>query len=127
MRETLEYLEYSSHVCRWRGEDFVAVVIQDELMFEVPGPRWRWTPPPNSGVAALGVFEIFFTLADDFLVGPAIGAKGIVVKTLCPLLVVLAAEGLGVQRDDRDLALAVRVVAVGREGEDCDMIFGLRG
>ena len=39
LREIVKYLEYDSHVCRWRGEDFVAVVIQDELMFEVPGPR----------------------------------------------------------------------------------------
>ena len=36
LRETLEYWEYGSHVCRWHGEDFVAVIIQDELMFEVP-------------------------------------------------------------------------------------------
>ena len=63
---------------------------------------------------------------DDFLIGPAIGAKGIAVKTPCLLLVVLAAKGLGVQRDDRDLTPAVGVVAVGREGEDSDLIFSLR-
>ena len=97
LRETLEYLEYGSHVGRWRGEDFVGVVIQGELMLKVLGPWWRWMPPPNPGVVALGVLEVFFATADDFFVGPAIGTKGIVVKTLSPLLVVLAAEGLGVQ------------------------------
>jgi hypothetical protein len=125
LRETLEYLEYVSHVGRWRGEGFVAVVVQDELIFEVPGPWRRSTPSPNPGVAALGVLEVFFALADDILVGPTIIAKSVAVNAFCPLLVVLAVEGLGVQQDDRDLAPAVRVVAVGREGEDCDLIFGL--
>ena len=127
LRKTLEYLEYSGHVCGWCGEDFLAVVVQEEFVFEVPGPWWRSTPSPNPGVAALGVLEIFFTLADDLLVGPTIGAKRIAVKMFFPLLVVLTIEGLAVQRDDRDLALAVGTIAVGREGEDCDMIFGLRG
>ena len=105
----------------------VAVVVQDELVLEVPGPRWRWTPPSNPRVAALGVLEIFFGLQDDVHVGPTIGAKGVAVKTLRPLLVVLAGDGLRVQRDDQDLAPAVRAVAVGQEGEDSDLIFGLRG
>ena len=64
---------------------------------------------------------------DDLLVGPTISTKAVAVKTLRPLLVVLAGEGLGVQRDDRDLAPAVRAAAVGREGEDSDLIFSLRG
>ena len=104
----------------------VAVVVQDELIFEVPGPWWRSTPLPNPRVAALGVLEVFFTLADDLLIGPMIGAKSIAVKAIRPLLVFLAVEGLGVQRDDRDLAPAVGAVAVGREGEDSNLIFGLR-
>ena len=82
-------------------------------------------PPPNPGVVALGVLEVFFATADDFFVGPAIGTKGIAVKTLSPLLVVLAAEGLGVQRDVRDLAPTVGAVAVGREGEDDDLVSSL--
>ena len=53
-------------------------------------------PLPNPRVAALGILEVFFATADDFFVGPATGTKGIAVKTLCPLLVVLAAERLGV-------------------------------
>ena len=95
-------------------------------MFQVPGPRWRWTPPSNPGVATLCVLEIFFSLADDFLVCPAIGVEGVAVKTLCPLFVILA-EGLGVQQDDRDLAPAIGAAAVGWEGEDSDLIFNLRG
>ena len=39
-------------------------------------------------------------------------------RTFRPLLVILADEGFGVHRDDRDLAPAVGVVAVGWEGED---------
>ena len=42
------------------------------------------------------------------------------------MLVVLAVEGLGVQRYNRDLAPAVGAVAVGREGEYSDLIFGLK-
>jgi len=126
LRETLEYLEYDSHVGRWRGEYFVVIVVQDELVFEVPGPWWRSTPSPNPGVVALGVLEVFFALADYILIGPTISAKSIAVKALCPLLIVLTVEGLGIQRYNRDLAPAVRVVAVGREGEYCDLIFSLR-
>ena len=97
LRKTLEYLEYSGHVCGWCGEDFLAVVVQEEFVFEVPGPWWRSTPSPNPGVAALGILEIFFTLADDILVGLMIGVKSVAVEAFCLLLVVLAVEGLGVQ------------------------------
>jgi len=61
-------------------------------------------------------------LQDDVLIGTTIGAKGVAVKTLHPLLVVLAGDGLRVQRDDQDLTPAIRVAAVGREGEDSDLI-----
>ena len=47
-------------------------------------------------------------------------------KTLRPLLVVLAGDGLRVQRDDQDLAPEIRVAVVGREGEDIDLISSLR-
>ena len=124
--KVLEYLEYGGHVCRWRGEDFMAVVIQDELVLGIPGPWWRSTPPCNPGVATLAVVEIFFTLADDLLISPTVGAKRDAVKTFCPLLVVLVVEGLRVQRDDRDLVPAIGAVAVGRKGEDSNLIFGLR-
>ena len=46
----------------------------------------------------LVVLKIFFALVDDLLVGPTIGAKSIAVKALCPLLIVLTVEGLGIQR-----------------------------
>ena len=75
----------------------MAVVVQDELVFEVPGPWWRSTPSSNPGVVTLVVLEIFFTLADDILVGSMIGAKSVAVEAFCLLLVVLAVEGLGVQ------------------------------
>ena len=64
LRNTLEYLEYGGHVCRWRSEDFVAVVVEDELILKVPGPWWRSTPLCNPRVATLAVVEIFFALAD---------------------------------------------------------------
>ena len=100
----------------------MTVVIQDKLIFEVPGP-WRcWTPPCNPGVATLVVIEIFLGLEDDSLVGPTAGTEAVVVKTFHPLLVVLASEGFGVHRDDRDLAPALRVVVVGWEGEDGRLI-----
>jgi hypothetical protein len=127
LRKTLEYLEYSGHVCRWRGEDMMVVVVQDKLTFKVPRLWWRSTPSPNLGVAALGVLEIFFILADDLLVGLTNGTKRIAVKMFFPMLVVLTVEGLGVQRDDRDLGPAIGAVAVGREGEDRNLIFGLSG
>ena len=74
----------------------MAVVVQDELVLEVPGPWWRSMPSSNPGVAMLVVLEIFFTLADELLISPATGTKGIAVKVICPLLVILAVEGLGV-------------------------------
>ena len=97
-------------------------------------------PPSNPRVAALGILEIFFSLHDDVFIGPKIGPKGITVKpigpkigpkgitvkALRPLLVVLAGDGLRVQRDDRNLTSAVRVAAVWREGEDSCLISGLR-
>ena len=108
------------------GEDLVAVVVQDELVFEIPRPRWRWAPPSNPEVAALSVFKIFLSLQDDSLIGPTISAEVVAVKMLSPLLIVLAGEGVGVQRDDRDLAPAVRVAAVGQEVEDSGLIPNLR-
>ena len=83
-------MEHGGHVGRWCGEDLVAVVVQDELVLEVPGPRWRWTPPSNPGVATLCVLEIFFALADDLLVGPTIGAESVAVEAICTFLIVLA-------------------------------------
>ena len=56
------------------------------------------------------------------LIGPTVGAEAVAVKMLRPLLVVLASEGFGVHRDDRDLAPAVGVVVVGWEGEDGRLI-----
>ena len=100
LRKILEYLDYGGHVCRWRGKDFMSIVVQDELVLEVPGPWRRWALSSNPGVAALGILEIFFTTLDDFLIGPAIGAEAVAVKTLHPLLVVLTGEGLGVPQDD---------------------------
>ena len=97
---TLECLEQSGHVYGWRGEDFMAIVVQDELILEVPGPWWRSACRCNMGVATLVVLEVLFALANDLFVGPVIGAKGVAVKAICPLLVILADEGLGVQRDD---------------------------
>ena len=126
LRKTFEYLKNDDHVGGWHGEDLVAVVVEDELVLEVPGPWWRWTPPSNPGVAALGILEIFFSLHDDIFIGPMIGPKGITVKALRPLLVVLAGDGLRVQRGDRNLMPAVGVAAVGREGEDSDLISSLR-
>ena len=94
--KTFEYLKNGGHVGRWHGEDLVAVVVQDELVLEVPGPWWRWTPPSNPGVVALGILEIFFSLHDDILICPMIGTKGIAVMALRPLLVVLTGDGLRV-------------------------------
>ena len=57
-------------------------------------------PSSNPGVATLVVLEVFFALADDLFVGPAIGTESVVVKVICPVLIVLAVEGLRVERDD---------------------------
>ena len=84
-------------------------------------------PQSNPGVATLSVFVIFLGLLDDCLIGSTISAETVALKTHRPLLIVFTGEGLGVQRDDQDLAPAVRAVAVGQEGEDSDLIFGLRG
>ena len=42
------------------------------------------------------------------------------------MLIVLAVVGLGVKRNDGDLAPTIEVVAVVREGEDENLIFSLR-
>jgi hypothetical protein len=124
--KVLEHLEYGGHVCRWRGEDFMAVVVQDELVLEIPGPWWRSTRRCNPVVAMLVVLEVFFPLADDLFIGPAIGTESVAVKAILPMLLVLAVEGLGVEQDDRDLAPTVGAVAVGQEGVDGGLVFGLR-
>ena len=38
-QETLEHLEHHSEVGRWRGEDVLAVVVEDEVSVEVAGPN----------------------------------------------------------------------------------------
>ena len=50
LRNILEYLEYGGHVCRWRGKDIMAIVVQDELVLEVPDPWWRSTSSCNLGM-----------------------------------------------------------------------------
>ena len=40
------------------------------------------------------VLEIFFALADDFLVGLTIGTESVAVEVICTLLIILAVEGL---------------------------------
>ena len=77
------------HVCRWRGEDFMAVVVQDELVLEIPGPWWRSTRRCNPVVATLVVLEVFFTPADGLFVGPSIGAESVAVEAICTFLIVL--------------------------------------
>ena len=41
------------------------------------------------------------------------------------MLIIPAVEGLEVERNDGNLALTVRAVMVGREGENSDLVFGL--
>jgi hypothetical protein len=36
--EALEHLEHRSEVSRWRGEDVLAIVVEDEVGVEVAGP-----------------------------------------------------------------------------------------
>jgi hypothetical protein len=48
------------------------------------------------------------------------------VEVIYSMLIVLAVERLKVERNDGDLAPTIGVVAVGWEGEDNDLIFGLR-
>ena len=76
------------------------VVIQDELVFEVPGPWWRSTWLCNLGVATLVILEFFFALEDGLVVGPALAAESVAAKAIFPMLIVLAVEGLRVERDD---------------------------
>jgi len=126
LRKILEYLEYGDHICRWHGEDFMAVIVPDELVLEIPGPWWRSTWRCNPGVATLAILEVFFAPADGLFVGPAIGVESVAVKEILLVLLVLTVEGFGVERDDQDLTPTVEAVAVGREGVDGDLVFGLR-
>ena len=100
LREILEYLEYGGHVCRWRGKDFMAVVVQDELVLEVPGPWWRSACSCNPGVATFIILEVFFALEDGLVIGPALGAESVTAEVINPMLIVLAVKGLVVERDD---------------------------
>ena len=83
-------MEHGGHVGRWCGEDLVAIVVQDELVLEVPGPWWRSTWRCNPGFATLVVLDVLIALADDLFIGLAIGMKGVAVKAFCLLLVALA-------------------------------------
>ena len=38
--EALEYLEHRGEVGRWRGEDVLAIVVEDEVSIEVAGSDW---------------------------------------------------------------------------------------
>jgi len=94
LRKILDYLEYGGHVCRWRGEDFMAVVVQDELVLEVPRSWWRSAWWCNPGVANFVGVEVVFSPKDGLIIGPALGAESVVAKAICSMLIVLAVVGV---------------------------------
>ena len=53
-------------------------------------------------------------------------ALSVAAEAIYPMLIIFAVEGLRVEQDDRDLAPTVGAIAVEREGEDGDLVFGLR-
>ena len=59
--ETLKHLEHRGQIGRRRGEDILAVVVEDEVGVEVPWPD-RGTVVP--WVAAIGVFHVPLRLMD---------------------------------------------------------------
>ena len=122
----LEYLEYGGHICRWGGKDFMAVVVQDELVLEIPGPGWRSVCSCNPGVVTFVGFEVIFAPEDGLIIGPAFGTESVAAEAIYSMLIILAVKGLGVERNDGYLAPTVGAVAVGREGEDSNLVFGLR-
>ena len=69
--------------------------------------------------------EVIFGSEDGLIIGPAFGAENVAAKAIYSMLIVLAVEGLAVERDDGDLSPTARAVAVGREGEDGNLIFSL--
>ena len=80
----------------------------------------------NPGVAMFVSFEFFFTPEDGLIIGPAFGAESVAVEAIYSMLIILAVKGLRVERNDGYLAPTVGAVAVGREGEDSNLVFGLR-
>ena len=72
------------------------------------------------------ILEVFFASEDGLIIGPAFYAEGVAAEAIYPMLIIFAVEGLRVEQDDRDLAPTVGAIAVGREGEDGDLVFSLR-
>jgi hypothetical protein len=103
----------------------MAIVVQDELIFKVPRPWWRSEWLCNPGVATFLSVEVVFGSEEGLTIGPAFGTKSVAAKAICSMLIVLAVVGLGVERNDGDLAPAIEVVAVVWEGEDSNLIFSL--
>ena len=78
----------------------LAIVVQDKLVLEVLGPWWRSTCSCNLGVVTFIILEVFFALEDGLVIGPALGVESVAVEAIYPMLIVLAIEGLRVERDD---------------------------
>ena len=70
-------------------------------------------------------FEVFFAPEDGLIIGSAFGAESVAAEAIYAMLIVLAAKGLGVERDNGDLMPTVGAVAVGQEGEDDDLVSSL--
>ena len=78
----------------------MAIVVQDELVLEVPGPWWRSTSSCNPGVATLVILEVFFASEDGLIIGLVFYAEGVAAEAIYPMLIIFAVEGLRVEQDD---------------------------
>ena len=70
-------------------------------------------------------FEVFFAPEDGLVIGSAFGAESVAAEAIYAMLIILAVKGLIVERNDGYLAPTVGAVAVGREGEDDDLVSSL--
>ena len=100
--EALEHLEHRGQVDRRRGEDVLAVVVEDEVGVEVPWPDRGALVP---GVAVISVLHVLLGLMDHCLVAPSVSADVVAAYAISPGLVTFTGSRVGVIEDDEDPAL----------------------
>ena len=84
------------------GEDVMAVVVQDEVIIEVPG-AYRRMLVGHPGVASFGVVQFLLSLFQHGLVVTPSCSEFVPAAVDISCLLILTIDGVGVGGDDRNL------------------------
>ena len=103
----------------------MAIVVQDEVIFKVPGPYWR-PPVFQPGVTSFGVVKVLFDLIQCNLILMLSCADIVPTMAIVPCFLVLATDFVRVKANDGDLAPLRRCSEVGWKGEQSHLVFDAR-